>query len=137
MPNHVYLLIRPADGDTINAILLSIKKQFSVDAIKWIALHRREWIEKVQTVVRPGRPPLAEPRATHAVNRFWQAGGGYDRNIFKEEAMVKAMEYIHYNPVRLKLVETPADWRWFSARFWEMGEAGAIRSDVPDWWKGR
>jgi putative transposase len=49
--------------------------------------------------------------------RFWQRGGGYDRNV-NEPATIRAMiEYIHDNPVRRGLVKRAIDWPWSSARF--------------------
>jgi putative transposase len=32
--------------------------------------------------------------------RFWQRGGGYDRNVFESATVCKQIEYIHNNPVR-------------------------------------
>ena len=50
--------------------------------------------------------------------RFWQAGGGYDRNIIDEKTAWKVIDYIHLNPVRRGLVERPEDWEWSSARWY-------------------
>lgn len=50
--------------------------------------------------------------------RFWQAGGGYDRNLFSPEAIHASLEYIHNNPVRRLLVEAAVDWPWSSARWY-------------------
>jgi len=69
------------------------------------------------------------------VHRFWQAGGGYDRNVFSDEAVRKAMEYIHNNPVRAGLTQLPEEYAWSSARFWLQGGAEPIALDVPSWWQ--
>src|SRR5207245_2228878 len=52
-----------------------------------------EWLARV--TVREGS------RLRH---RFWQPGGGYDRNITSTEALRAAIDYIHANPVRCGLV---------------------------------
>jgi putative transposase len=65
---------------------------------------------------------------------IWQAGGGYDRNIYKDETFANTLEYIHFNPVRKGLVECPVDWKWSSARFYETREADPIEVDWPEWW---
>ena len=57
--------------------------------------------------------------------RFWQRGGGYDRNVMGAKAMRATIDYLHANPVRRGLVQSPADWRWSSAAYYA-GEA-----DVP------
>jgi putative transposase len=49
--------------------------------------------------------------------RFWQRGGGYDRNVIEPATLLEMIEYMHNNPVRRGLVETAADWIWSSARF--------------------
>jgi putative transposase len=50
--------------------------------------------------------------------RFWQPGGGYDRNITSTEALRAMIDYIHANPVRRGLVARPEDWEWSSARWY-------------------
>ena len=50
--------------------------------------------------------------------RFWQAGGGYDRNVIEPTTLAKVIEYIHLNPVRRGLVERPEDWAWSIARWY-------------------
>ena len=34
---------------------------------------------------------------------FWQAGGGFDRNLWNPEAIDRAINYIEANPVRANL----------------------------------
>jgi putative transposase len=41
------------------------------------------------------------------------------------EAVHASIEYLHNNPVRRKLVATPTEWEWSSARWY------AGRRDVP------
>ena len=50
--------------------------------------------------------------------RFWQQGGGYDRNILTFKAARAAIETIHNNPVRRGLADSPTDWPWSSARWY-------------------
>ena len=48
--------------------------------------------------------------------RFWQRGGGYDRNVFEPATVLQMIEYVHNNPVRRGLVEKATDWIWSCAR---------------------
>ena len=41
--------------------------------------------------------------------RFWQAGGGFDRNLWNAKAIHSSINYIEANPVRAELVEYPED----------------------------
>jgi len=52
------------------------------------------------------------------VIRFWQRGGGYDRNISSVKELLEKIGYIHLNPIRRKLVGLPEDWQWSSFRAW-------------------
>jgi putative transposase len=51
-------------------------------------------------------------------HRFWQPGGGYDRNVVEIAAVHQIIEYIHANPVRRGLVACAEDWEWSSARWY-------------------
>jgi len=64
--------------------------------------------------------------------RFWQAGGGFDRNLWNAKAIHSSIKYIEANPVRGKLVDAPEKWRWSSAytRLWNKGVV-PDRVDVP------
>jgi putative transposase len=65
------------------------------------------------------------------VFRFWQPGGGFDHNIFREKTVPAVVDYIHANPVRRGLVNDPLDWPWSSARFWDGREDALLRMDQP------
>ena len=51
-------------------------------------------------------------------HRFWQPGGGYDRNITTEAVLRAMIDNIHANPVRRGLVSKAEDWEWSSARWY-------------------
>ena len=53
-------------------------------------------------------------------HRFWQPGGGYERNIAEGSTLRRLMDSIHENPVRHGMVERPEDWEWSIAR-WHAG----------------
>ncbi len=123
MPDHVHLLIDLQDKLSVSKYLQSLKKTVSYQAIRWIQENKPRWIPYIQTVQR-GK----------SVFRFWLPGGGYDRNIYGDQTLLKTMNYIHNNPVRAGLVEKPTDWKWSSAKFWEFEEPDPIRLDIPPWW---
>lgn len=116
MPEHVHALINPRDdGYEMRSILAAIKKPVANKARNYLHARReKEWLDKL-TVRYPSRE----------VFRFWQPGGGYDHNIFRDRTVRQVIDYIHENPVRRGLVEDPCEWRWSSAAFWQ----GA--TDVP------
>ena len=64
-------------------------------------------------------------------HRFWQRGGGHDRNLFTPEAVRAGIDYVHLNPVRRGLCERPADWRWSSAADYAARDRGTERAGPP------
>jgi putative transposase len=78
-------------------------------------------------------PRLRDARTSGEVHcRFWQRGGGYDRNVTDPGTLRAMIEYIHANPVRRGLVDRAADWPRSSARFYEgLPDAGLPMDPLP------
>jgi putative transposase len=117
MPKHVHLFVQPSRHEVrIDLLLKSIKAPFSSRV--------RRHLEEADA----GSPLLDEwiVRERPGVYgfRFWQEGGGYDRNLKTEAAIMAAIAYIHDNPVRRGLCREPADWRWSSACHYRHDGAG-------------
>ncbi len=56
---------------------------------------------------------------------FWQARF-YDFNVWTTKKRVEKLRYMHRNPVKRGLVESPEQWRWSSYRFYLLNEAGPV-----------
>ncbi len=112
MPEHVHLIIVPTDLG-IPKTLVSIKAP-----VARVAINR--W-KKVDACV------LAELEIGEGRYRFWQAGGGFDRNLRGQDDLVEKVAYIHHNPVKRGLVEQATDWGWSSARWY----AGIRDGEIP------
>jgi hypothetical protein len=63
--------------------------------------------------------------------RFWQKGGGFDRNVRDMEEFCREVRYVHRNPVTRGLVERPEDWKWSSVRWWMGMREGEVERDPP------
>ena len=48
-------------------------------------------------------------------------------NVWTTKKRVEKLRYMHRNPVKRGLVESPEQWRWSSYRFYFLGEAGPVR----------
>ena len=118
MPDHVHLLFYPQCEDySISAILLTFKQSVA----RRVLLHTRKHC--------PDRLNQFATGLTSKEYRFWQDGGGYDRNITNRSTLLKVIDYIHNNPVRKGLVSSPGDWRWSSFADWRDLRQGPIRID--------
>ena len=120
MPEHVHVLLRPRETDyDMGRVQTALKRPVSWNAKQHLKdSGRMRWLQRL-TVREGGRE----------VFRFWQAGGGFDRNLWQPVAIHKAIGYIHNNPVRRGLVEKATDWPWSSARFWAGMDGVLLRMD--------
>jgi putative transposase len=125
MPEHVHLMSYPRDEPyDISRILLAIKKPVAFQALKRLEIHHPHTFRRLQV-----------PRSDGGIERrFWEAGGGYDRNVHSGEAAWKMIAYIHRNPVRRELVGSPEDWKWSSAAFYAGRDPFGFVPDRCEWW---
>ena len=100
-----------ASSDLSNSIKIWYIKNTSINKGKTSTRYRKYLIktvpdkyEKYCITTRKGK-----------VFRFWQTGGGYDRNLWNTIAIHHSIEYIEANPLRVGFVESPEDWIWSSA----------------------
>jgi len=121
MPEHSHLLIWPTQPDySISDILNSVKQSVSKRALVFVQREAPEFLVKMED-----RQPNG---SVHY--RFWQRGGGYDRNIVEPSTVFFQIEYIHNNPVRRGLCQLPTDWRWSSAADHAGIREGPLRLDL-------
>jgi putative transposase len=123
MPEHVHLLLWPNGRDLqFGRIVGHIKERVSRRAIAWLEENAPHWLERIS--VQEG---------SVLRRRFWQPGGGFDRNVVELDTAQQMIDYIHANPVRRGLVDRAEDWKWSSAA-WYCGQTNvplAIDATVP------
>jgi putative transposase len=106
MPEHVHLILWPQrESYSISEILYSIKKPVTNAALRYVRRHAPAFLASMQDVRPDGR----------IVYRFWQRGGGYDRNLVTAGEIWEKIGYVNRNPVRRGLVARPEEWTWSSA----------------------
>jgi len=121
MPDHVHLLVNPGDAVAeMSRFLQAVKGPVARQAIAYLKTHAPQWL-----------PRLTVHEGQRVRHRFWQPGGGYDRNITSAEALRAMIEYIHANPVRRGLVARAEDWEWSSARWFAGIRPARIEMDDP------
>ncbi|HEX4132337.1 MAG TPA: transposase [Pirellulales bacterium] len=119
MPEHVHILLLPRTDIKISQVLTTIKQSVSKRAIIWLRENRPEFLPRIEDLQPNGR----------RAHRFWQRGGGYDRNLRSVSGIHEKAAYIHRNPVRRGLVATPEEWPWSSALAWATGRDEPIAID--------
>ena len=122
MPNHVHLLLYSYESTyKISTILQSIKGCTS-----------KRYGEHLQATAPNAYQRYCIGTGDKNKFRFWQAGGGFDRNLWNAKAIHSSINYIEANPVRAGLVNAPEEWRWSSAHA-KLSSEGVVpdRVDVP------
>ena len=118
MPEHFHLLISEPEKANPSVVIQALKLGVARRILS--ARQRRE----KQKAAREGL--RLNPMPQH----IWQARF-YDYNVWGGRKQVEKVRYIHRNPVRRGLVESPEQWHWSSFRAYAFGEAGPVR--VNDW----
>jgi len=120
MPEHVHLLVWPRQPVyDVRDILQRIKEPVGRKAVKHMQTQAARWL-----------PRITVQRGRRVERRFWQAGGGFDRNVTEAEIIFAMIEYIHANPVRRGLVSLAEEWKWSSCGWFE--GKNSLRPDAVD-----
>ena len=119
MPEHVHLLLKPR------------RETYSLAAFEQSA--KLSWSRKMIVQLSRQHAPLLEACRTGKGFKLWQEGGGYDLNLLTMEQALEKAAYCHRNPVTRRLVTTPAEWRWSSYRWLEMGARDDETLRLDDW----
>jgi len=120
MPEHVHVLLWPRlPGYEVRLIRTSLKVPVQRRALRFLRQQAAGFLERLKDVQPNGEVHY----------RFWQRGGGYDRNVTESDTLLHMIEYIQNNPVRRGLVQKATDWVWSSARFYDGEHRVPIRMD--------
>jgi putative transposase len=117
MPEHAHLLVHPGANGRLAPALRSMKTSIA-----------KQVIERWRTLQAP---ILREILTTQGRPRFWQTGGGFDRNVRDTSEFVREVRYIHRNPVERGLVAEPQHRAWSSVRWWMGRRGGEVECDPP------
>ena len=111
MPEHVHLLVTEPEVRSPSTVM-QVLKQRTARAL----LPRRKRRD----------PRQRELFRENICRSFWQARF-YDFNVWTTKRRVEKLRYMHRNPVKRGLVESPEQWRWSSYRFCLLDEPGIVK----------
>ena len=117
MPEHFHLLISEPEKDNPSVVIQALK----------LGVIRRLFPTSPKTREKLDALKLFDDSAP---SHFWQRRF-YDFNVWSARKHREKLRYIHRNPVKRGLVETPDQWRWSSFRAYAFGETGPVV--VNDW----
>jgi putative transposase len=120
MPEHAHLLLWPTEENyDISQLLNSIKQSVAKRALVHVSRTAPGFLKRMED-----KQPNGERHY-----RFWQRGGGYDRNIIEPASAFQTVQYLHNNPVRRGLCAKPEDWFWSSAADYAGVRVGPLQID--------
>ena len=121
MPEHVHLLFWPTCPEySVSSILTTLKQSVSKRALLYVRANAPAFLNQM----------LDKQPSGKARYRFWQRGGGYDRNLMEPRTIWSEIDYIHANPVRRGLCQSATDWPWSSACEYRSLGSGKLRLDT-------
>ena len=113
MPEHVHLVLHPADGIRLGAVIGRLKGLSSLQIQSSCAKSRP--VLSTGTSLSAAFPVVRDGRVK---NVFWQRRC-YDHNCRTPESVIEKIEYCHNNPVKRGLVSDPAQWPWSSFNWYQ------------------
>ena len=145
MPDHLHMLIQLGNTSKISDVIRDIKHAVAFKILRTLKAgqqappypdsktntRKAESHDTAKTNNHPAGKAglLALPSNNRLLHRLrleypgkrghrysiWQKGF-YDFNIFTEKVLKEKLDYIHMNPVRKGLVDSPGDWKYSSFR---------------------
>ena len=115
MPEHIHLLVSEPQRATLSTVIQALKLGFV-----------RSLYGSGDNLISGSRKDGETWDTQMTSQRFWQARF-YDFNVWTERKRVEKLRYVHRNPVKRGLVDSPEEWRWSSFRWYSCGEVGPVR----------
>ncbi len=112
MPEHIHLLMTEPEVGTPSTVMQVLKQRTA-----------RVLLPKKKRSDTRQRCPFGDTRLR---TPFWQARF-YDFNVWTTKKRVEKLRYMHRNPLKRGLVQSPEEWGWSSYRFYLLDEAGPVR----------
>ena len=111
MPEHVHLLVTEPEVGNPSTVMQVVKQ-----GTARVLLPKR----------RRRDPRQRELFGEETRRAFWQPRF-YDFNVWTTKKRIEKLRYMHRNPVKRGLVQSPEQWRWSSYRFYSLGEPGLVK----------
>ena len=115
MPDHVHTIVWFEKPGELSRFMKSWKQTSSMQLKKMLRGVAPQYASKI---------PLVDP--------FWQPKY-YPFNLYSQKKAEEKLEYMHKNPVTAGLVERAIDWKWSSARYYQLGEPSLVPLEWIFW----
>ena len=153
MPEHVHLLVGEPQRETLSTAIQALKLSF-VRRLELLSGKATGGVPRSRKTGETWGTPIMSNNKSGNINQsgvphfspmlrevgtgdqdiptpFWQARF-YDFNVWTEKKRIEKLRYIHRNPVKRGLVESPDQWKWSSFRWYLRREPGPVKINDTD-----
>ena len=128
MPEHFHLLFKPQPAESTPVVIKELKEETARRILKNLRQNLcYPWCRR--TLARFRLPPTVHDESHF---RVWQRRF-HPFDIFTEAKLREKLNYMHNNPVKRGLVNSPGDWPWSSWRFYYLQDTPVLGMDRWDW----
>jgi REP element-mobilizing transposase RayT len=120
LDNHLHLMV---SAENLSQVIRDFKRHTAKEILAVTRQEDKQWLLKQFEFFKS----LHKGYSQHQI---WQEGF-HPQAITTEDMLRQKLDYIHYNPVRIGLVDRPEDWRYSSARDY-LGQDGMIEIDLVE-----
>ena len=124
----------PGAPDRFLAVLEQTRQKYRFVVVGYVVMP--EHIHLLITEPEIGTPSavmqVLKQRTAHALlpKRAFRQARFYDFNVWSTKKRVEKLRYMHNNPVKRGLVESPELWAWSSYRYYHLDETCPVQLDV-------
>jgi putative transposase len=118
LDNHLHLMV---SADNLSQVIRDFKRHTAQEILAAANQDKKLWLLKQFEFFK-------SVQKSNSQHQVWQEGF-HPQAITTEDMLRQKLDYIHYNPVRIGLVDRPEDWRYSSARNY-FGQEGVLEIDL-------
>jgi putative transposase len=107
-------------SDNLSRVIRDFKRHTAKEIMAVARQEDKQWLLKQFEFFKGGHKGESQ-------HQVWQEGF-HPQAIVTEDMLRQKLDYIHYNPVRIGLVDRPEDWRYSSAQNYFGGD-GVLEID--------
>ena len=129
MPEHVHLIIRSESGESVRKFIQHSLRKISREIVAHTESLLVDGIKRKEAEARLA--VFRKYARGKAVHKVWKERAKGEP-IYSDKVMKQKLDYIHMNPVKRGLVESPEDYPYSSFRNYYLNDHSVIEIDSVD-----
>ena len=122
MPDHVHLILNPLERN-ISVVMGRLKSTAARQILDW--LRQRNHAASLKKLA------LTVPKSRSHTHSLWLKDFS-SIDLWSPRFIRQKLNYIHLNPVRARLCEHPAEWKWSSYRAYFPHKPGSVPIEIDE-----